>query len=149
MMRILRHRLTRQLRTDDTGFSILEVVLLTPLVVAVLLLVGLGARLWDARITVNAVAQEAARAASVSRSEPAARTAAERVATTALGANGVRCTGGPTVAITKNANLTPGENVAVDISCRVDVRFFRMGIGNFTDVAATAESLVETYKGTP
>ncbi|MDG4864414.1 TadE/TadG family type IV pilus assembly protein, partial [Streptomyces sp. T-3] len=62
----------------------MELVLLTPLLVLILLIVvGLG-RLADARLRVNDAAHQAARSASLARTDAAAQTGARASATAAL-----------------------------------------------------------------
>lgn len=136
----------RQKLSGQEGFSAVEVVMLTPVAFAFMVLLAFAAVLWEARIEVNAVAQQAARAASMSRSTADANAAANTVAAAALAD---RCDGGLTATITQNATLTPGQDVAVDISCSVNTGLFRVVFaGGTVNVTGQARSLVETYKGT-
>src|SRR5581483_11663985 len=84
-------RLRRLAATNDAGSSTAEAALLAPLLIAVLLFVVLCGRLVSAQMDLDAAASAAARAASLARSDGAARAEADRTARDTLTARGVTC----------------------------------------------------------
>ncbi|QRX97417.1 TadE/TadG family type IV pilus assembly protein [Streptomyces noursei] len=125
----------------------MELVLVTPLLVLVLLVVVALGRLADARLVVADAAHQAARAASLARTEHAARAQAAHAVTTALKEAGATCTS-PVVRIT-TGGLTPGANVTAKISCTAALgNLTRTGMPGRVRLAGTAFSVVDTFRGT-
>ncbi|MFB6534828.1 MULTISPECIES: TadE/TadG family type IV pilus assembly protein [Streptomyces] len=124
----------------------MELVLVIPLLVLVLLVVvGLG-RLADARLVVADAAHQAARAASLARTERAARTQANRAATTALKEAHANCTH-PSIGVT-TGGLIPGANVSAKISCTAGLADLTgTGMPGHVRLAGTAFSVVDTFRG--
>ncbi|WP_324608809.1 TadE/TadG family type IV pilus assembly protein [Streptomyces sp. MspMP-M5] len=131
---------------DDRGSAAVELVLLTPLLVLMLLVVVALGRLADARLVVADAAHQAARAASLARTEHAAHTQALRAATTALKETGATCTT-PSVHLT-TAGLAPGTNVSTTVSCTAGLGdLTRTGMPGHVRLAGTAVSVVDTFRG--
>ncbi len=133
----------------DGGFGAVELVLLVPaIVLAVLLVVAVG-RVEQARLQVTGAARDAARAASLTRSVPAAQEAAQTSAEVALSAESVTCTGGPTVSLDAT-QFEPGGVVDVTVTCTT-----RLGDLGFPSLpttktlTATAASPLEQYRSQP
>ncbi|AKA06861.1 pilus assembly protein TadE [Streptomyces noursei ZPM] len=125
----------------------MELVLLTPLLVLVLLVVVALGRLADARLVVADAAHQAARAASLSRNEHAARTWAAHAAATALKDAGAAC-GSPRVRVT-TAGLTPGASVSANVSCTAALGdLTRTGMPGHVRLDGTAFSVVDSFRGT-
>lgn len=134
---------------SDAGFGTAELVLLVPaIVLAVLLVVAVG-RVEQARLQVTGAARDAARAASLTRSVPAAQVAAQTSAEVALSAESVSCAGGPTISL-DGTQFEPGGVVDVTVTCTA-----RLGDLGFPSMpttktlTATASSPLEQYRSKP
>ncbi|TDC64472.1 pilus assembly protein [Actinomadura sp. GC306] len=97
----------------------LEMVLVTPLFVGFLLFLAGAGRMVDAKGQVDGAARDAARAASIARSAPAAQRLAADTAAAGLTSAGW-CAGGPGVTTDVSA-WGPGGRVGVTITCDVDL----------------------------
>ncbi|MGF1645856.1 MAG: TadE/TadG family type IV pilus assembly protein [Kineosporiaceae bacterium] len=118
-----------------------ELVLLAPLLVAFLMLVAAFARYVAVEGEVEAAAREAARAASLERSAPAAAGSAERTAAAAL-PPGARCT-----APALGGSFTEGGVVTVELSCRVDLSDLGLlGLPGSITLTGTSAAPLETYR---
>ncbi|MEI5009078.1 TadE/TadG family type IV pilus assembly protein [Streptomyces sp. PmtA] len=126
----------------------MELVLVTPLLVLVSLTVVAFGLLADARLVVADAAHQAARAASLARTEKDARAQAERAAGAALREAGASCTR-PSVRLS-TGGLTPGATVTARVSCTADLSGITHsdlpGHGALSD---TAFSVVDTYRSAP
>jgi Flp pilus assembly protein TadG len=133
-------------RTDH-GSVASEITLVTPFLVMLLVLVAVVIhRGVDARIRIDDVAHQAARAASLERTSAAASTAAESVAVDALSSAGVTCHG-LTVA-TATDGLSAGSTVHVTVSCTLDFGdALILGIPN-RRLSATATEPVDIWRST-
>jgi Flp pilus assembly protein TadG len=99
-----------------------ETVMLAPVFLLFLLfLVGAG-RLVEAQGEVNGAARDAARAASVQRTEEGAEAAAQRIATEALQEE---CTG-PAVTL-DGSEWEEGGQVRAEVTCELDLGFLGFG----------------------
>lgn len=134
-----------RLPTGDAGSSTAELTLVTPLLVMFLLLVVLCGRLVSARIDLDAAASAAARAASLARTETAARSQAESVAMETLSARGLTC---HDAEITVSGGFTPGGAVTVEVSCRVYLEdLVLLDVPGSQTVSATATSPIDQWRG--
>lgn len=115
----------RRRRSREAGISVIEVVILTPVVIGfVMLLVCLGV-LVDARGNIQGAARDAARSGSLQRDDGSALDAATQAAR-ADGMDGT-CNGGwgiiqvdPTTGVATDA-FAPGELYTVQITCTVSL----------------------------
>jgi Flp pilus assembly protein TadG len=115
----------RRVRTDapESGVSILEVVLLTPLVVGFIMILVCFGVLVDARGTVQGAARDAARMGSLQRDGGTALSMARQTAAADLGST---CTSYTVTQVDPN-NKTPyngftvGELYTIEVSCTVDL----------------------------
>ncbi|MFI7245199.1 TadE/TadG family type IV pilus assembly protein [Streptomyces qinglanensis] len=125
----------------------MELVLLVPLIVLLgLVTVALG-RLADARLVVGDAVHQAARAASIARTETAARTAAQHAAETALGNARSSCTH-PQVSLT-TAGLKPGGVVTAKVTCTADLAdLSKTRMPGTVQLQGNAISPVDTYRST-
>ncbi|MET9085518.1 TadE/TadG family type IV pilus assembly protein [Streptomyces sp. NPDC004237] len=132
----------------DRGSAAVELVLVTPLLVVVMLtVVGLG-RLSDARLVVADAAHQAARAASLARTEPHARSDAQRAAQDALHAARSACRH-PQVTV-DTGSLTPGGSTSATVTCTADLRNLTIiPMPGSVTVADTAHSPVDRYRSAP
>jgi len=144
----LAQRWRRLAQRSDAGSSSVEMAIATPLLVALLLFVVLCGRLVSAQLDVDAAAHGAARAASISRTAPAATADAERTALDTLAARGVTCRQ-PTVTV-NTANLRPGGAVTVTVTCTVPLSDLALiAVPGTRTVTATSTSPVDLWRGGP
>lgn len=137
----------RRVRWDERGSASIEAVIVGPAVVLLILLVVFGGRVALAHQTVQTIAADAARSASLARSKTDARHAAE--AAVAAGFNQqLPCTS-HTVRVDlagfdKPAGTPAGVTAAV--SCRVQTA--DLGLPGLPDLelASTMTSPIDTYR---
>jgi Flp pilus assembly protein TadG len=132
----------------EHGSATAELVMLTPLVVGLLMMIMAFGRFAQSRAEVDEAARDAARAASLTRTDAAARTAAEEAAAASLQSGGVSCR---TLTVDLDlADFRPGGTVAARIACvsdLADVSLLRLpGSKTFS---ATAVSVIDTYRSMP
>ena len=143
-----RQRWRELAQRGDAGSSTVELAILAPLMVALLLFVVLCGRLVTAQLDVDAAAHGAARAASISRSVPAATADAQRTALEILNARGVTC-GQPNVQVS-TGGLRPGGVVTVTVSCRVPLSDLALiSVPGSRVVTATSSSPIDLWRGGP
>ncbi|MBT2418062.1 pilus assembly protein [Streptomyces sp. ISL-22] len=132
----------------DRGSASVELVLVTPLLVMVLLTVVALGRLADARLVVADAAHQAARAASLARTETRARSDAQRAARDALHAARRACAY-PKVAVDAGS-LTPGASTAATVTCTADLRDLTIiPMPGSVTVTGTAHSPVDRFRSAP
>ncbi|MFI2030545.1 TadE/TadG family type IV pilus assembly protein [Streptomyces buecherae] len=132
----------------ERGSAAVEVVLVTPLLVLVFLVVVAFGRLADARLVVADAAHQAARAASLARTESDARSQAARSANTVLRDAGASCPH-PKVHLS-TGRLKPGATVRARVSCTVDLSdLSHTGLPGRVSLSESAFSAVDTYRSTP
>ncbi|MFE6287862.1 TadE/TadG family type IV pilus assembly protein [Streptomyces sp. NPDC057877] len=132
----------------ERGSAAVELVLVMPLLVLVLLVVVAFGLLADARLVVADAAHQAARAASLARTEKDAHTQSQRAAATALREAGASCTNAQVRLTT--GHLTPGATVTAKVSCTADLgSLTHTGLPGHMTLADTAFSVVDTYRSTP
>lgn len=144
--------MTRQARParDDgeRGSAAVELVLLTPLLVLVFLVVVAFGLLADARLVVADAAHQAARAASLARTEKDARVQAEQAAGAALREAGASCTR-PSVRLS-TGGLAPGSTVTARVSCTVNLAGLTgTGLPGHVPLKGTAFSVVDSFRSAP
>ncbi|KAA2253307.1 pilus assembly protein TadE [Solihabitans fulvus] len=130
----------------DRGSVAAEVTLMAPLLILLLVFVAVVIhRGVDARLRVNDAAHQAARAASIERSGPAAVTAARSAAASALAAAGVAC---QSLGVeTATGGLVPGGTVTVTVWCTVDFSdALLLGVADQKRLSATANEPVDTWR---
>ncbi|MDT4991340.1 MAG: hypothetical protein QOH97_1232 [Actinoplanes sp.] len=143
--RVLRARIRALVANGDRGSSTTEMALTTPLLVAILLFVVLCGRLVSAQMDLDAAASSAARAASLARTEPAARADADRTARDTLTARRVTC---QQVDVTVTGNLRPGGAVTVRVSCTVPMSDLTLlGVPGSRALESTATSPIDRWRG--
>lgn len=131
----------------DAGSVAAEVAIAVPVLVAVLVLAGVFVyRGVDARLRLDGVAHEAARAASLTRTPAAATAAAQQTATADLAAAGVGC-GDPSVSV-DTSDFVPGGRVSVTVSCQLDLSDAArlLAIGDHRTLTASASSPLDVYR---
>jgi Flp pilus assembly protein TadG len=97
----------------------IEVLILTPALVAAILLIAAGARYVDARGQVNSAAYAAARAASLTSNQEAAVQAGTRAAEDSMSERGLACA---TLKVNIDAgDFNPGGDVRATVTCEADL----------------------------
>lgn len=130
--------------SDQRGSAALELCLLSPALLALLLLIVAFGRVADAKATVEAAARDAARAASIRNSPDAARRDATEVTTAALASAGLGCR--TSSVLLDTSQLRPGGVVTATVSCTVDLSdLVEIGAPGARTIAATARSPVDRY----
>lgn len=129
----------------DSGGVSVELVLLTPLLILILLFVVALGRLAGARLEVDGAAAQAARAAALASNPTAATAVALQTAQGALSSDHVTCAHFDVS--TDTADFTPGGDVAVTITCRVDLGDLSgLRLPAAESITSTANSVVDTYR---
>lgn len=144
--RIRRIRGVREAAADERGTVSAELALITPMLIGLLVFVAVVIhRGVDARLRLDDAAHQAARAASLARSAPAAETAAADTATRALGSATVVCA--RLGVRTDTTGLVPGGTVMVTLSCTVDWdQAGLLGVPAHRLLTATATEPVDTWR---
>lgn len=129
----------------ERGSVTAEAVLVTPLLVMLIVFVAVVVhRGVDARLRLDDAAHQAARAATLQRSTPAATTAARDTASAALAQAGLVCR---TVATTMSGTLTPAGAVTVSVRCTVDFgQALLLGVPGAKTLESTASEVVDAYR---
>jgi Flp pilus assembly protein TadG len=112
----------RQRRSrGDGGVVTAELVLVTPILIAFLCLVILVGRLVDARGDVIGAADQAARVASLQRTQGAAVAQAQSAAAASVSGEGLNCAGGgPQVGTEFVPSFQRGATVHITVTCTVN-----------------------------
>lgn len=132
----------------DRGSVAAELTLITPLLLLMLLFVVLCGRLAGARLRLDDVAHQAARAASSARTITAAETDAHAAAASALAAAGVTCRQF-TVTI-DTGGLRPGSTVTATVRCTVGLDDLSLlAVPGATQLTATFTSPVDVFRQAP
>lgn len=132
---------------QDRGSVSSEVVLITPILVLLLVFVAVVVhRGVTARLRLNDVAHQAARAASIERPPARAAAQASAVATAALASAGPSCRS--TAVETNTAKFRPGGAVSVIVSCEVDLGdALLLAVPSRKWLSAKATEPVDVYRG--
>ncbi len=137
-----------RLPARDRGSVAAELTLVTPLLLLMLLFVVLCGRLAGARLRLDDVAHQAARAASAARTVTAAQTDARATAESALAAAGVTCR--ELVVTVDTAGLRPGSTVTATVTCTVGLDDLSLlAVPGATRLTATFTSPVDVLRQTP
>ena len=134
---------------SDRGSVAAELAITAPVLVMLLVFVAVVIhRGVDARIRVNDVAHQAARAASIETTPAAATAAAESTAAAALSDAGLVCQA--LEVHTLAAGLRPGSAVRVSVACQVDFGdALLLGVPASKRLSASASEPVDTWRSTP
>lgn len=142
-------RLLHRLRAGrETGALTLELAILAPALLALIGLIIVAGRTGGAHTNVDAAANNAARAASISRTAAEARSSAVSAARATLAERGMAC---PTPGITVDTtgiNSPVGQMgiVRVTITCTVQLADLGLPFGGSRTVTADATSVVDAYR---
>lgn len=114
------------MRRDERGAMAIEAVLLTPALVAAIILIVAGSRYVDAPGQTNHAAYAAARAASLTTNQEAAVQAGRKAADASMAERGQACSA-LKVGIDAG-DFNPGGNVRATVTCTADLSDL-VGIG--------------------
>ncbi|MCT9080467.1 TadE family protein [Streptomyces fulvoviolaceus] len=107
------------LRLDARGSATVELVLTIPILILMLWFLVYCGRLSDTRLQIEDAAHQAARAATLNRSQSAAAVDARSTAASTLGDAGVTC---QSLSVTVHGTLQAGSTVRVAVSCTVGLQ---------------------------
>ena len=132
--------------TRDRGSASVELVLMTPVLVALLLFVVAVGRLSTSRGEVDAAARDAARAASIERSATSAQTAGINAASITLADRGVTCRELDVTIDT--GDFRSNGLVRATVACTVDLEALAgIGLPGSKTLIATFSAPVDHYRG--
>jgi Flp pilus assembly protein TadG len=136
-----------RLHRSDRGSDAVELAIAAPVVLVLVALLLVLNRAVTARLDVNAVADAAARAASLQRDPVAAQAAAEQAAVDNLGDGRTTCT--PLSVDVDVTGFAAGGQVAVTVSCTVSYSDLAAGFSlpGATTISGRATSPVDVYRG--
>lgn len=131
---------------DDRGSATVELTVLTPVLIVLLVLVAVVVhRGVEARIRLDDVAHQSARAASLERSRSGAAVEARAAADAALVAAGISCRDHEIR--TDTSEMRPGGTVRVTVSCTVDLGdALLLGVPGGRRLTATALEPIDTWR---
>ncbi len=120
---------------------------ITPLLVMLMLFIAVVIhRGVNARLRLDDLAHQAARAASLERTAPAAAAQARETVTSALAGAGVSC---ESVTVVTNIDaFRPGGSVGVSVHCVADLGdALLLGVPGSKTLTATAREPIDTWRG--
>ncbi|MEU5437694.1 TadE/TadG family type IV pilus assembly protein [Streptomyces sp. NPDC020719] len=123
-----------------------ELVLLIPVLILMLWFLIFCGRMADSRLRIEDAAHQAARAASMQRTDAEAAAHARATAVEALNDAGITCR---SLAVDTSGSVRPGGTVTATVACRVDLHdlgLLRMPGTAMLDARFTAP--VDTHRGT-
>lgn len=130
---------------EERGSATVELVLLTPLLVAMLMFIVYFGRLADASQAIQDAAHQAARAASQARTPAAAIVDARSIAQSALTNAGITCQS-VTVDVDTHG-LRPGGIVSATVTCTVDISDLALlNVPGTKSLDASFFSVVDTWR---
>jgi Flp pilus assembly protein TadG len=131
--------------SDEGSVPTLELVLLTPVLLALLLFVVFAGRVGRTEQLVHDAVAAGARAASLRQDPDAARADATAVVTSTLAGSGVVC---PDPAVSfPTLDLRPGGMVTIVVVCRVGTdQLTLLRVGPARTVSAHATEVVDSYR---
>ena len=143
-MRWLRRRLG-----GERGSVSLELVVLTPGLLLVIGVLIYGGRLELAKQSVQSAATQAAREASIARTQPEANSTADVAATRSLAEQGLDCVSS-SVSVDTSGFASPAgtpASITAEVTCVVNLSDLAVpGIPGSQTVTATADSPLDTYR---
>lgn len=130
----------------DRGSATVEIVVVTPVLLALLLFAVFLGRLASARDGVDAAARDAARAASIARSSDESEAAGRDAASSALVGRGVTCR--RLVVGIDSSDFRPDATVTATVTCTADLSDLTLiGVPATRTITARFSEPVDTYRG--
>jgi Flp pilus assembly protein TadG len=132
---------------SQAGSAAVELLLVTPLLVALMMLIVTAGRLVQARLEVTSAAMQAARAASLARDPATATASATAVASSALASQHLTC--GALAVSTNTAAFRPGGQVIVQVSCTVSIAgLASLHLPGAEALTSQAAAPIDLFRGT-
>ena len=131
---------------DQRGSAAVEIVLVTPVLIALMLFVVAGGRLASARGDVDAAARDSARAASIARSPATAERDGAAAGEAGLTGRDLSCR---TTSVTiDTTQFRPGGTVAATVTCEVALADLTgLGLPGRRSVSGRFVEPVDIYRG--
>lgn len=148
MTRTLRAHWVERLR-DDRGSEAIATAIVTPLLLMLLCMAIAGGRIVTSGAKIDAAAEDAARAASISRTYTSAQAEASAAATRSLGDQGIHCASTSTSIDSSGLAVPLGQvgTVTVTISCTVPLADLLLpGVPGSKTMTSTFTSVVDAYR---
>lgn len=137
-------------RSRDRGSATVELAVVAPGLLMIVALLVLGGRITIAGGAVEHAAAEAARTASLARTEAEAQQRGRDTAEASLQQQDLLCVGGPSIEIdTSQFGRPPGEpaTVAARVTCRVQLSDVAIpGLPGSREISETVRSPLDTYR---
>ena len=136
-------------RRNQRGSATLELVIVIPATLLLISAIIMAGRLALAHQAIQAVAYDAARAASVARDQATATSAAANVASFSLASNGLSCISTNTTVNTSGFGSAAGQNATVTANVTCNVRLGDLslpGVPGSVTLKADASSPIDTYR---
>ena len=144
----MRRRLHRRLGGERGSIS-LELVVLTPVLLLVIGVLIFGGRLELAKQAVQSAATQAAREASIARTQLEANATADAAATRSLAEQGLECITS-SVSVDTSGFASPAgtpATITAEVTCVVQLSDLAVpGLPGSKTVTATADSPLDTYR---
>ena len=141
-------RLRRRL-AGERGSVSLELVVLAPGLLLVIGVLIYGGRLELAKQSVQSAASQAAREASIARTQPEANSTADAAATASLAEQGLNCIAS-SVSVDTSGFASPAgtpATITAEVTCVVQLSDLAVpGLPGSKTVTATADSPLDTYR---
>ena len=136
------------MRRNERGSMAIEAVLLTPVLVAAIIMIATGSRYVDARSQANHAAYAAARAASLTTNQEAAVQAGRKAAEHSMAERGRACAG---LRVDIDAgDFNPGGTVRATVACTADLSdLVGIGLPGSKTFTFTAVVPLEQHRGFP
>lgn len=139
----------RARRGDDRGSASIATAIVTPLLLMLLCMAIAGGRIVTSGAKVDAAAEDAARAASISRTYSGAQAEADEAAARSLNDQGIRCASTSTSVDLSGLAVPLGEvgAVTVTISCTVPLADLLLpGVPGSKTMTSSFTSVVDAYR---
>lgn len=134
----------------ERGSATVELAVVAPGLLMIIALLVLGGRVTIAGGSVEHAAAEAARTASIARTETEALAQGRDAAEASLERQDLLCVGGPSIQIdTSQFSRPPGEpaTVSATVTCRVQLSDVAIpGLPGSREITETVESPLDTYR---
>ena len=141
-------RRLRRRRSPERGSSVVEVVILAPALGLFLALIIAGGRVAVAHQAVQASAADAARAASIARTQSQAQPPATAAASSSLTNQATGCVSSNVTLDTSGFAAPVGTpaSVGATVTCQVDLAGLLPGLPGSMSITATVRSPLDTYR---
>ncbi|MFI5987669.1 TadE/TadG family type IV pilus assembly protein [Streptomyces sp. NPDC051555] len=145
----LRRRIEVARSSGDRGSETIAAAIVTPLLLVLLCLAIAGGRIVTSGAKIDAVAEDAARAASISRTYDSAQAEASGAAARSLADQGIHCASISTSVDTSGLAVPVGQvgTVTVTISCTVALSDLMLpGVPGTKTLTSRFTSVVDAYR---